>query len=146
LLSAVRTEARTEIPGRAGRYQREPGGYRVFIPAPMLLIPSVQIAGELQRLCFRGPILRSGGAALVEITGQSRNRRFQHDRCIELFAEDRTPGPNAEADGIVVHCQIDPVLRSPRGMPVSRTSCSTATTGWCRPKGMREEIVGALEW
>ncbi|HEY0839483.1 MAG TPA: Fic family protein, partial [Vulgatibacter sp.] len=36
--------------GRAGRYVRQPEGYRAFFPAPLPPEPSVQIAGELQRL------------------------------------------------------------------------------------------------
>src|SRR5260370_1974468 len=35
---------------RAGRYVRQPSGYRAFIPAPLPPKPAVRIAGELQRL------------------------------------------------------------------------------------------------
>ena len=35
---------------RAGRYQRQPTGYRAFIPAPLPPVPPVQMAPELQRL------------------------------------------------------------------------------------------------
>lgn len=36
--------------GRAGRYQRQPAGYRAFIPSPLPPNPAVKIAGELQLL------------------------------------------------------------------------------------------------
>lgn len=35
---------------RAGRYQRQPTGYRAFIPAPLPPVPPVKVTGELQRL------------------------------------------------------------------------------------------------
>jgi len=35
---------------RAGRYIRQPTGYRAFIPAPLPPVPPVQITGEIQRL------------------------------------------------------------------------------------------------
>lgn len=35
---------------RAGRYQRQPSGYRAFIPSPLPPDPPVQLKGELQRL------------------------------------------------------------------------------------------------
>jgi Fic family protein len=38
---------------RAGRYQRQPGGYRAFIPAPLPPDPPVRLAGELQTLLSR---------------------------------------------------------------------------------------------
>ena len=58
MLNENRIEARTttEIAGRAGRYQRQPGGYRAFIPAPMPPDPPVQIAGELQALLSRADL------------------------------------------------------------------------------------------
>jgi Fic family protein len=43
----------TETPGRAGRYQPQPGGYYAFIPAPTPPVPPVQIAGELQAMLSR---------------------------------------------------------------------------------------------
>jgi Fic family protein len=47
----VGTLSRPPAPeGRAGRYVRQPEGYRAFIPAPLPPTPPVQIAGELQRL------------------------------------------------------------------------------------------------
>jgi Fic family protein len=36
--------------GRAGRYVRQPAGYRAFVPAPLPPDPPVRIAGELQAL------------------------------------------------------------------------------------------------
>jgi Fic family protein len=35
---------------RAGRYQRQPAGYRAFIPAPLPPTPPLRLTGELQRL------------------------------------------------------------------------------------------------
>jgi hypothetical protein len=35
---------------RAGTHQRQPAGYRAFIPAPLPPAPPVQIAGDMQRL------------------------------------------------------------------------------------------------
>ena len=35
---------------RAGRYIRQPTGYRAFIPAPLPPVPSVRISGEMQKL------------------------------------------------------------------------------------------------
>src|SRR5215207_3158073 len=35
---------------RAGRYIRQPAGYRAFIPAPLPPDPAVRIGGEMQRL------------------------------------------------------------------------------------------------
>jgi Fic family protein len=39
--------------GRAGRYERQPTGYRAFIPAPLPPDPPVRLEGELQRLLSR---------------------------------------------------------------------------------------------
>lgn len=39
-----------EIHSRAGAYQRQPTGYRAFVPAPLPPRPEVSLAGELQRL------------------------------------------------------------------------------------------------
>ena len=39
-----------EIQPRAGTYQRQPTGYRAFIPAPLPPQPEVKLTGELQRL------------------------------------------------------------------------------------------------
>ena len=39
-----------ESAARAGRYIRQPTGYRAFIPAPLPPVPPVQITGEIQRL------------------------------------------------------------------------------------------------
>ena len=36
------------LPTRAGRYQRQPSGYRAFTPAPLPPDPPIQIEGELQ--------------------------------------------------------------------------------------------------
>jgi Fic family protein len=36
--------------GRAGRYVRQPAGYRAFLPAPLPPKPAVSITGDLQRL------------------------------------------------------------------------------------------------
>jgi Fic family protein len=38
------------VPGRAGRYQRHPRGYRAFMPAPLPPVPAVRVVGEIQRL------------------------------------------------------------------------------------------------
>ena len=39
-----------ELQSRAGTYQRQPNGYRAFIPAPLPPRPPVKLTGELQRL------------------------------------------------------------------------------------------------
>ncbi len=39
--------------GRAGRYQRQPSGYRAFVPAPLPPLPPVRLEGELQVLLSR---------------------------------------------------------------------------------------------
>jgi Fic family protein len=39
-----------ELPSRAGTYQRQPTGYRAFIPAPLPPQPPVTLSAELQRL------------------------------------------------------------------------------------------------
>src|SRR5688572_8294042 len=39
--------------GRAGRYVRQPAGYRAFVPAPLPPDPPVRIEGDLQRLLSR---------------------------------------------------------------------------------------------
>jgi Fic family protein len=39
-----------DTPPRAGRYMRQPTGYRAFIPAPLPPDPPVQVSGEIQRL------------------------------------------------------------------------------------------------
>lgn len=45
------TEVRSGIPGgRAGRYLRQPQGYRAFLPSPLPPEPPVRLAGDLQRL------------------------------------------------------------------------------------------------
>lgn len=36
--------------GRAGRYVRQPGGYRAFIPAPLPPSPAIEMGAEMQRL------------------------------------------------------------------------------------------------
>lgn len=49
----LNAETRMEHPapgGRAGRYVRQPEGYRAFFPAPLPPTPPVWIAGDLQRL------------------------------------------------------------------------------------------------
>src|SRR3972149_11412948 len=38
------------IRGRAGRYERQPAGYRAFLPAPLPPRPAVNLQGRLQRL------------------------------------------------------------------------------------------------
>ncbi len=43
-------DARLRPATRAGRYQRQPTGYRAFIPAPLPPVPAVRLTGELQRL------------------------------------------------------------------------------------------------
>lgn len=35
---------------RAGRYQRQPAGYRAFIPAPLSPDPPLRLEGDLQTL------------------------------------------------------------------------------------------------
>ena len=42
-----------EPSARAGHYQRQPNGYRAFIPSPLPPDPPVQLKGELQRLLSR---------------------------------------------------------------------------------------------
>ncbi len=39
-----------DTPPRAGRYIRQPAGYRAFIPEPLPPVPPVQLTGEIQRL------------------------------------------------------------------------------------------------
>jgi hypothetical protein len=39
-----------ELASRAGTYQRQPTGYRAFIPAPLPPQPPVTLRAELQRL------------------------------------------------------------------------------------------------
>lgn len=39
-----------DTPPRAGRYVRQPTGYRAFIPASLPPVPPVQVTGEIQRL------------------------------------------------------------------------------------------------
>jgi len=39
-----------QVPGRAGRYVRQPAGYRAFLPAPLPPDPPVRLGGELQAL------------------------------------------------------------------------------------------------
>ena len=39
-----------ELASRAGRYQRQPTGYRAFVPVPLPPQPPVRLGGELQRL------------------------------------------------------------------------------------------------
>lgn len=46
-------ESRPPLIGRAGRYERQPAGYRAFIPAPLPPDPPVRLEGELQRLLSR---------------------------------------------------------------------------------------------
>jgi Fic family protein len=38
----------TAAPGRAGSYERQPAGYRAFIPAPLPPLPPLRLGGELQ--------------------------------------------------------------------------------------------------
>ena len=42
--------------GRAGRYLRQPGGYRAFIPAPLPPVPPVHLFGEMQGLLSRADL------------------------------------------------------------------------------------------
>jgi len=49
--------------GRAGRYARQPQGYRAFLPAPLPPTPPVRIVGDLQRL------LSSADRALGRLDG-----------------------------------------------------------------------------
>jgi hypothetical protein len=42
--------ARGAVPDRAGRYLRQPGGYRAFIPAPLRPAPPIRLSGQLQSL------------------------------------------------------------------------------------------------
>jgi len=35
---------------RTGHYQRQPEGYKAFLPTPLPPVPPVEITGELQRL------------------------------------------------------------------------------------------------
>lgn len=41
------------VDGRAGRYQRQPTGYRAFVPAPLPPQPPLRLEGELQVLLSR---------------------------------------------------------------------------------------------
>jgi Fic family protein len=45
-----------EMHGRAGAYQRQPSGYRAFIPARLPPRPPVNVAGELQRLLSQADV------------------------------------------------------------------------------------------
>jgi Fic family protein len=45
----AQAQAQLRQPNRAGRYQRQPTGYRAFIPAPLPPVPPVRLSGELQR-------------------------------------------------------------------------------------------------
>jgi Fic family protein len=40
----------SNLPGRSGRYVRQPGGYRAFLPAPLPPVPPVRLDGELRVL------------------------------------------------------------------------------------------------
>lgn len=44
------TATRPPEPNRAGRYVRQPAGYRAFIPAPLHPVPPVRLEGKLQEL------------------------------------------------------------------------------------------------
>jgi Fic family protein len=44
------TKTYTDNTGRAGNYQKQPNGYRAFIPAPLPPEPPVRLEGELQAL------------------------------------------------------------------------------------------------
>lgn len=50
MVNAATTTVGRENDGRAGRYVRQPEGYRAFLPAPLPPAPEVRVAGELQRL------------------------------------------------------------------------------------------------
>lgn len=43
-------------PGRAGRYIRQPAGYRAFVPAALPPLPRLRLAGELQELLSRADL------------------------------------------------------------------------------------------
>jgi Fic family protein len=45
-----------ELHNRAGTYQRQPTGYRAFIPAPLPPKPHVELTGELQRLLSQADV------------------------------------------------------------------------------------------
>lgn len=47
---------RGAVPDRAGRYLRQPGGYRAFIPAPLPPAPPIRLSGELQSLLSRADL------------------------------------------------------------------------------------------
>jgi Fic family protein len=40
----------SSLPGRSGRYVRQPAGYRAFLPAPLPPVPPVRLEGELRVL------------------------------------------------------------------------------------------------
>jgi hypothetical protein len=48
--SSTTGHALPELLSRAGSYQRQPTGYRAFIPAPLPPQPPVKLTGELQHL------------------------------------------------------------------------------------------------
>jgi Fic family protein len=54
------TQMNAATPGeafeRAGRYRRQPAGYRAFVPTPLPPVPPIQIAGELQTLLSRADL------------------------------------------------------------------------------------------
>jgi cell filamentation protein, protein adenylyltransferase len=39
-----------ELHNRAGSYEKQPTGYRAFVPAPLPPQPKIELAGELQQL------------------------------------------------------------------------------------------------
>src|SRR6266511_5445899 len=48
--SGTMADASVRQSTRAGTYQRQPAGYRAFIPAPLPPTPPVSLTGQLQRL------------------------------------------------------------------------------------------------
>lgn len=112
------TTAESNFQYRAGRYLRQPGGYRAFIPTPLPPDPPIDLDGPLRKLLsdadralgrLDGSVQTITGTSyaasnqliarfqelgiLTEITGQKRNRRFRYDSYIALFHD---PAPYVE--------------------------------------------------
>lgn len=62
---------------RAGRYISQPGGYRAFVPVPLIGVTNPAANDLVARFQKLG--------ILDEITGQKRNRRFSYQAYINLF-------------------------------------------------------------
>ena len=64
--------AEPDLSARAGRYQRQPTGYRAFIPAPLPPGPPIRLEGELQALLSQadralGRLDGSGGVTALRV-------------------------------------------------------------------------------